>query len=370
MKILHTVQGYYPDIGGSEELIRRISERLVARGHDVTVFTSFHSDRKFTEFNGVKVRQFPISGNNARGIKGDIALYLSTVRDQDYDIMMNYAAQSWSTDILLPYIRELNGKKLLAPCGYSRLHDRRYKKYFSTLPSYLQYYDMLIYHSTYYQDKLFGDKNSLLKNIVISNFADEQEFTSRPIDFRTKYKLQDKRICLCVSNHFRDKGHGFVIDAFLKADVHNSILVIIGNPVTPMNVISDCYYTCRIAEMLHNNKIMMLTNVPRSDVVCAFHAADIFLFGSKIECSPLVIFESMASNTPWISTPVGNVSELPGGIVVNSTEDMAKCLAKLMKEDSLRKQISESGYQHWQNKYTLEIISGQYESLYKTVLLE
>src|SRR5687767_4036163 len=63
MKILHTVQLYHPHKGGSEEVVRQISERLVARGHDVTVATGWDPRRQSKQLNGVKIRSFKIMGN-------------------------------------------------------------------------------------------------------------------------------------------------------------------------------------------------------------------------------------------------------------------------------------------------------------------
>src|SRR5437868_5707268 len=39
MRILHITPGYYPAVGGAEVYTKELSERLVKRGHDVTVLT-------------------------------------------------------------------------------------------------------------------------------------------------------------------------------------------------------------------------------------------------------------------------------------------------------------------------------------------
>ena len=50
--------------------------------------------------------------------------------------------------------------------------------------------------------------------------------------------------------------------------------------------------------------------VRQREVVEAFFAADLFLFPSLIECSPLVLFEAAAAGTPFIATDVGNSREI------------------------------------------------------------
>ena len=71
MKILHTVEFYHPSVGGMQEVVRQISERLVALGHQVTVATTALPERTEKEINGVKIVEFKISGNAVRGMSGE-----------------------------------------------------------------------------------------------------------------------------------------------------------------------------------------------------------------------------------------------------------------------------------------------------------
>lgn len=75
MKVLHVTQGYWPAIGGTELLIQRVSEELVAQFQDdVTVFTTdCYTGESFflpgprlpvgwERINGVQVRRFQVRG--------------------------------------------------------------------------------------------------------------------------------------------------------------------------------------------------------------------------------------------------------------------------------------------------------------------
>ena len=72
MKILHTVEFYQPSIGGMQEVVRQLSERLAGLGHDVTVATTKLSSRKDLRINGIRIEEFEISANIVRGINGEI----------------------------------------------------------------------------------------------------------------------------------------------------------------------------------------------------------------------------------------------------------------------------------------------------------
>ncbi len=53
-------------------------------------------------------------------------------------------------------------------------------------------------------------------------------------------------------------------------------------------------------------KTVLRLDLPREKVVDAFFEADLFVFASKVEYSPLVLFESAAAGTPFLTVPVGN----------------------------------------------------------------
>ena len=68
MRILLACEFYYPSVGGVQEVMRQIAERLAARGHRVTVATTYVAERKSRELNGVTIVEFKVSGNAVRGM--------------------------------------------------------------------------------------------------------------------------------------------------------------------------------------------------------------------------------------------------------------------------------------------------------------
>lgn len=73
MRILHVIQRYWPYVGGSERYFQEISERLVADGHTVDVFTTDawdleyfwdrrkrRVDKEIEIKNGVTIRRYPV----------------------------------------------------------------------------------------------------------------------------------------------------------------------------------------------------------------------------------------------------------------------------------------------------------------------
>src|SRR3954451_8399932 len=137
MRVLHAVELYRPSVGGAQEVVRQVSERLAARGHDVTVATTALPDREDAEIDGVRIAEFGVSGNAMRGLDGDVEGYRRFVREGGFDVVMVYAAQQWTLDALLDVIGDFPCPVVVAPCGLSALGDPAWEDYFARLPEQL-----------------------------------------------------------------------------------------------------------------------------------------------------------------------------------------------------------------------------------------
>ena len=147
MKILHTVQSYLPAKHGMSEVVSRISEYLVKRGHEVSVATSYNPQRHENVLNGVSIIPFKTSGNSVIGLEGETEKYQNFLLDSDYDIITNFAAQQWATDLALPILDKIKAKKVFVPTGFSALYNPNYQDYFADMKDYMKQYEMNIFLS-------------------------------------------------------------------------------------------------------------------------------------------------------------------------------------------------------------------------------
>ena len=201
LNILHTVSNYPPTTkgGGATQVVRRVSEELVRRGHKVTVATSYAPQRvSGCNINGVIVDHFKVYGllgQSILGIYGNVNTFTTYLKETNYDIIMNYAAQTWHTDLTFRNLPTIRAKVVLAACGYSGLVGWRkllYYRYFRKLPKYLKQYNAVIYHSSKYHDYEFGKRHGITNYKVIPNGIDSNEFTGTNIDFRKVYGITTK----------------------------------------------------------------------------------------------------------------------------------------------------------------------------------
>ncbi|MCE5204279.1 MAG: glycosyltransferase family 4 protein, partial [Actinomycetia bacterium] len=324
---------------------------------------------------------------------GDTAAYQGFVRHFAGDIMLNYAAQIWSSDLVFPLLHELACKKVFVPCGYSALHDPRFRAYFARMPEVLQAYDEVVYLSETYQDRRFAQHSGAGDGTVIGNGASADEFGVPASGFREAFGVTTKRMFICVANLMDDKGQREVYDAFQAARVTDATLVFIGTEVTryasgamrtrpglayglrrKLNVARWEFLESRSDRHrleLHSRPgtaVVILAGVPRELVLAAYAEADLFLFASRVECAPLVIYETMAAGTPFITTCVGNVAELPGGVVVDGPAQMAAEIDRLCDDERTRMELSRVGRDAWRKDHTWGSIVDRYERLYREVL--
>lgn len=385
MRILHAVEFYAPSRGGAQEVVRMISEAMVRRGHDVTVATTRLASRNFTELNGVRIKEFEVSGNAVRGITGDSWKYQRYLSESNFDVVMTYAAQQWTTDLLLDAAEEIASVRVCAPCGYSGLRRPEYRGYFESLPLKLAKLEATIYHSPTYQDIVFARSHGLSNLHVIPNGASEYEFgepdRDRAQDFRSRHGITGPLI-LTVGTHTGLKGHRQAMLAFALARTGPATLVVAAEGRPGSGCTDSCLSWARRLNrrLRHSQKQILVLELERSEVVAAYQVADLFVFLSLIECSPVVLFEAVASGTPFMSSDVGNAREIAqwtsGGVVLPAVRTGAGLRVALPLLASYRvtrmlhdrpglERMGSAGRESWRRNFRWDVLADRYLSVYE-----
>ncbi len=386
LNIAHCVESYEPAKGGMPEVVKQLSERMVLAGHRVTVFTAAHADRTSDMINGVNICSFPIQSNKVEGIKGDIESYFRALKEGAFDVVVFFAAQQWSVDSVIERLHEIPGKKIFVPTGFSHFHNPAYKEYFESMKKWMHLFDMNVFLSDNYQDINFARENGVKNITLIPNGAAEEEFEVSPkISVREKLGVgKDQLMLLHVGTYTGVKGHREAIKIFIGSEIGNAVLVLAGNKVKYLEGAFRSHYSyirLRILAKLRKKKIIF-TELERTETVEAFREADLFFFPSNVECSPIVIFESMAAGVPFLASDAGNTSEiikwsnggwlLPGDKMKNgwaqvNISESIKVLEKVCADRAAMKLAGASGRKAWKEKFTWKKIVQQYIELYQTL---
>ncbi len=550
MRLLFCCEFYFPSVGGVQEVMRQIAERLVRRGHDVTVATTRLANRDFSEHNGVKIVEFGVTGNLVRGMEGELDRYREFVASFDCDAIMIKAAQQWTFDALWSILDRISTRKVLIPCGFSGLYEPTYTEYFEDLPDILRKFNHLIFYAENYRDVDYAREYHIEQFSILANGASEIEFgVAKDPEFRRTHGIpEDSTILLTVGSLTGVKGHRELLEAFvrLKTSRRHVTFIMNGNPPPrPMvhtaqsasqsstvtgstpgfllrlkriyavegveglkkrvtarcaqgraggfllrlkriyavegveglkkrvtarcaqgraggfllrlkriyavegvgglkkRVTARCAQgraglswvvrlastlrrvwveegwlgirlrliqglVARLARMgLHRlipasvralanpmefwmaearrdpaRKRLIVSDYPRDELVQAYMAADLFVFASNIEYSPLVLFESVAAGTPFLSVPVGNAEEIArwtgGGIICPADKDergytraapavLAREIAKAIENPERLLALGQAGHAAWRERYTWDEIATRYEAILRGV---
>lgn len=403
MNILLCCEHFHPSVGGVQKMMHEIGRRFAMKGHEVSVATSWNARRTEDSVDGINIHSFKVHGNSVLGMSGEIEEYQNFLINSHFDFLLVMAAQQWTFDAMLPVLENIPCRKIHIPCGYSGFYLPKYRAYFLGMETHLRKFDHLIYNSTDYRDINFARERNIPNINVIPAGASELEFT----DTDKGNVLEDigidgdDFIYLSVGAPSFNKGHKEILEAYLLLDTpFNSTLVLNGDYSSPVRLApkhwlsnprqslkelakrvlgKSTYNITRLARKNNDpGKNIIFTNLSRKDLVRLFFNADLFLFASHIEYSPLVIFECLAAGLPFLSIPVGNVDEIiewsSGGVLASGKKDRAgfsiadpQIFAREMRDLSLdsekRRQLSQKGRQAWLHKFTWEVIANQIEKL-------
>ena len=198
-----------------------------------------------------------------------------------------------------------------------------------------------------YEKEIFLDINQKSNIKIIRNGVNLETLVSKQ-NFREKYQIYSKFV-LFVGRFSKSKGIETLIHSFNKIknekEITNTKLVIMG---------VDFGFEKEMEELIKkfnlSDKILVIKNPPREDVISAYGESEFLILPSQWELSPLVPLESFAFKKPVISTKSHGipftVKDGKTGILVEpeNPDELSKAITKLLLDDKLREQLGVSGY--------------------------
>ena len=388
MKILSII-GFYPEIGGPYTNVKNLLLKLVEKGVDVKVLSPLpkNYDKKNLEF--IKTLPFPveyIEEQLPRYIWPSFSLkFFKKINEeaQKYDLIYHAGLfDFYSIPLLLnnykfiyssrgTFMQEaykmklfkrvkkdvflkLLGKKILEKAKLIHLITEEEKRHF------LQFFPE------------FEEKIRVVPNgLILSEF--EADLTKK--DLLKKYPyLKDKKIILFLSRINWKKGIDLLIPAFAKLhsemkDVH---LIIAGKDD------GDGYENKVrkwVKEYNLNDSVTFTGLVTGKDKLMLLYGSDIFVLPSYSENFGVAIIEAMVCGCPVVVSDKVAItdkikSQNAGIIVQTNIESIYEGMKKLLKDEELRKTVSENGRRLVKEYYNIEKVADKMIEMYEEVLKE
>lgn len=365
MKLVICVNHSWPHVGGCEKVVQQIAEAMVKNhGYEVVVFSrSLNKSELFN--NGVVYRR---CGATARD-------FFEAMKKEKPDHVFVYSDcfQFWPQ--IIENSRAMPAKKSIALVGMNLMLQKRV--IFSDYRARQADFTAITHSDDYLDYKTCVEAG--IPVTVIPNGIDLTEFRPQEQSFREKYCITNKMI-LCVSNFFPAKGQEHmpkILDAlYEKYPDFTAVFMCCNVNFYIANHLRDKFRSMLRASRFKSH---LLVDCPRSEVIQAFHDADVFAFPSQIEVAPLVLLESMAAGLPWVSLPVGNAKSLAGGKLVpvagknmkgewlyapETYQGFTQNLYDILTDSALHAKLSQAGKSLIGSKYNWDSIAEQYHQVF------
>lgn len=344
----------YPfHVGGSEMVIKNVTENLFEKGIVVDIF-GWDVPRDDV-VNNIKINKMSIER---------IRSILST-----YDNIIVYSDAFINLIHLLKMNSMFNKKIIIFPVGFTGIKSSSALK-----EMVIKNIDKLhfVCHDSSYVDAKFLNENSITYDIIPNGVCQKEfKFTNKLLSSNLRKKI------VCVANTFPKKGHAELLQVcdLLSKELELELEVFCHTPSWDVGkrLQNQLLQFCKSK----NYKVSFQIDKSRSDIIKGLESSDLFLFCSLKEVAPLCIIESAAAGLPWISFNVGNVSQVKGGLVNESCqydqggyvipspsliESHAKLAVNILSNEDKYSQMSFDGV-CFAKQFTWQVIVEKYASI-------
>lgn len=377
MNILFCVFTYYPNKDGVQAVTQYQAEGLAKLGHTVTVITSNHKNHEKVneEHNGVKIIRIDAYTDNMIDY-GNKKEYQKLLIEQskNNDVVICVCPESWPTNWAIPVQKYIKCKKIMIIHGMHEfnmsnmpfniysitkkiLGNLRWGVFYKKNIKNIRKFDGFIHlHEKDYSYKYFL-KNKTKNNFVLYNAVEDDFFTD---------DIQKQNIIINVGTYCKRKNQLQCLEVFYKSNLNNYRLILIGSK-------KNKYYNElvkrkeKLDKIYGNHDVDIYANLDRKTTIKLIKSAKIYLLTSFAEKFPVSLLEGMASKCAFVSSNVGVVKYLPGGIVGETEEDLIKALNLFSNSENLEK-YSIEGYQFAKENCKIDAQVKKLEEILKQII--
>ena len=379
MKCLILTSEYPPSIGGVGNAAATFAKEMSARGWVIEIATiSINAHPEWEQASEGIIHRLSLSGDAScwNPLSGEVARLETLIADFSPDVAVIHGWQGWCVRVVprlnsakIPIVLQSHGFGMhrvpwhvRPPFGLKAWAG--YAPFILQLPHFIRKLYTLSVLSK--EPKLLTGFDhwvgyrSGCKNVVTIPNGVEKIQTSSEEFFKTCPLANKKQVVLCVANYCDRKNQILALDAARRINKEDVFFAFVGGE-------QNAYYlelNKRIKAWGLEKRVALFHNVSRSFTESAIRACDIALMTSKWEMQPLFLLETMSAGKPWISTNVGSVSELQGGIVSKFSADaVASNLFNLLRSGNQRESLGKVGVTQWGTEFSKEVVYDRWQQL-------
>ena len=356
MKIIFTVATYWPRTDGVQMVTQYLAEGLAKRGHDVFVVTSkLNMQIEKENYNGVNIIRVD-AYNFYYWHRGDKKKYVELVKTlcKDAQVLVAVCLQSFAADWLLDSLDDILCKKVLYLHGMPdfKMHSQkcydiriilktafrniRWKYFYVLQWKKIKKFDIVTHLFENDNSYKYFYKHGYSHNYVMENACEDVFFEKMPL------KEKQEKYFIYVGNYCVRKNQEVALRAFYDTSVTDYGIIFIGSEEN-----AYCKYlkdvNRKLEEKYGERNVKILHNVPREKIPDYTKGAYACVMTSNYEYYPITIVESLASGIPFISTDVGIVNHLPGGVIANTQEEITYWMNFMIKNPQYVYDLGQAG---------------------------
>jgi glycosyltransferase involved in cell wall biosynthesis len=379
MKCLVLTSEYPPSKGGVGNAAAAFSREMASRGWAIAIATVAVSGQPEEEvYREGTVHRLALSGtaNFWHPLSGDIARFKSLLKNFRPDVAVIHGWQGWCVEAM-PMLQQAEVPVILQSHGFGMHYIPWNARPPFGLKIWAGYLPFILHLPQFIRSlhalSVLGNKPEFLNGfdhwiavksgcqnvITIPNGVEEVQGSSEPF-YESCPSAIGKRLILNVANYCDRKNQLLTLEVARQPNMVENFFVFIGSEE---NDYSRMLRSKALSWGL-KNRVAIITDVPRDITESAVMACDIALMTSKWEMQPLFLLEAMSAGKPWVSSEVGSVRELRGGIVTSlKASDLGTSISSLLEDSLRRKQLGSDGHAQWLVEFSPSVVYDRWQKL-------
>lgn len=379
MKIAYVCDFYKPAIGGVNQVVEELAERLVKQGHEVHVYCS-----DWDKTRRIKPREEIVNCVHVHRcwhwfrVVNFVTVWPSVLwklGKERFDIIHSHLpthAHSFFAAVLgklknIPVIHTTH-------CPWSDAYRSTFGRFMvfishKTFARYVLKTARKIIAITKWEDSFIARYGGRQENIVhIPNGMDRRFFQKvKNNDFKNKYGIRNKLVLFFGRLNPTKGPDKFVLAAHAILKDRKDIIFVMRGPDEGMKA--------TVKKLIGNESRIMLLEPTRDrqEIIKMYQAADVYALPSYREGLPLTLFEAYASGLPVVATPVNGVQyEMQDGInglfvQYDDIPALKNAILKVLDNPKLARKFSENNRKKAASR-TWDEIAEKTLQLYRQVL--